>query len=855
MTTGNTQYFSVFARRSIPTFLILTAILAPQTVGLMFAQDPTTESEVPPGIQAMVKTLLTESADPALRQLQAEALLQDDNTVQAQQALIDILQSDNDVSAQIIICQAIAARPNPLLAAGHPTSLSADFIDPLFKALLGDNPKLSSVAAQALSKCRNGLTEKLSHMALNTKQSQSHRLAAISALTLLPGKEPILILADLLDETQPAAIRHRAAQALADMLLPNPTHNLGEFVRTFHRQYLPKIKKTDDTTFLLWQMERIQQELDLTKHDRDALKQQGQQWFDKYVEQLTGQFQAKAQSEERLVFIRAFLVDQPEPLLRVWALKRIHQWSTSESVQSDSIAQPVVKLIVPFISDPNPQVRQLTAETLSLLEEHAKATAPTLMEQLGKEKDALAQAALIQALGTFEYLPAVTPALRLLNDSDSPAVVGQAARALGKIAASQTPLSETKPVEEISLSLAKRYNDFNDTAEVRLDFIRAIRNIAAQEQHLRLAKDTFNVILKEALNDSFDRIRSEAVYALAQIHREAVLDLLLQPKNLLDDPDTAVRLAVIGVIQSYPDKKSLLPLQQRLPLEDKVEVANLIVSAFGTILTTQPMSDVYDWVVQLIKSTGNGSATKQGMLCDQAVGVLSEKLNQAKASEREYPMEYELLVLRHQAETAQRDHQPAIAVSRYLALIKLRPADVTQSNAWRQHVVRIALQTPQDETLLPQAQKLDWNLLLAGAGAAGLLAEIDQRCQEALSNPDTAVEAARILVHLILPLKDRLPADSIGLWDTRRIQAALALMDRLDTLLADESAQEDPKILDLLGLLDSRLSDYPRTESVENRRAALAEFRKLLQPIAQDTYPVPDSSPGIEPNTVTPTAD
>lgn len=850
MTTGTKQYISMLARRFMFVCLVIAVLLVLRVAHPLLAQNmDESESDVPLAIQAMVKILLAESTDPAQRQLLAEALLKDPSAEQAQQALINILESDNNISAKIIICQAIAARPNPLLTTNSQRSPSPDFIDPLFKALLGDNPELSAVAAQALAKCRNGLAAKLSLIALNTSQAQSHRLAAISALTLLPGKKPILTLAELLDEKQPAPIRQRAAQILADTLLPTPPKNLDEFVQKFNQQYLPKIQDTDEKSFLLWQMDRIKQELDLARNDRDIQKEKSLQWFRRYEEQLTLEFNTKTQLDDRLTFVKSFLVDQPEPLLQIWALEQIRQWSSSEAVQTGPMCIQLVGLVGPFISDPNPQLRQLTADILALLAEQAKPSAPALMEQLAKEKYPLAQAALVQALGTFEYAAATGPALLLLGNSDHPDVVGQTARALGKIAASQTDPPETKQVEEIALALATNYSRFKEVPKVRLDFIMAMRKIATREQYLDLANHSFKNILTEALNDTSERIRSEAIYALAEILREKVLSVIMQPKNLLDDPDTAVRLAVIGVIQSYPDKKLLLPLQQRLPLEDNAEVVDLIVSAFGTILATQPTSDIYNWAIQLKQHTNNGSANKQELLCDQVVSLLSEKINQAKAAEQKYSIEHEILVLDHQADMALRKNQPAAAVSHLLALIKLQQASPKQSNPWRQRIVQIALETPQDETLLPLAQELRWDLLLADPETASLLGEIDQACQNNLATPDTAPHAARILIYLVFPLKDQIPKDSLPQWEHHRIQSALALIDSQEKLLADgETGQEDTKIIDLMGQLDPRLKDYPLSESLENRRAALAAFRSILQPPAMDTIDTPGTSGANEPN-------
>ena len=853
MTTRNIQCFNSLVRRAKYVWPMFAAILILPVAYQLLAQNiAEPEPDVTPAIQAMVKTLLTENADPSLRQVQAQALLQYPNAEQAQRALINILKSDNNTSAKIIICQAVAAQPNPLLTASKQPELSPDFINPLFKALLSDNAELSAVAAQALSKCRDGVPGKLSRMALDDKKAPAHRLAAISALALLPGKEPILALAELLNDQQPEQIRQRAAQNLAHMLLPYPPKNLDDFIRQFNQQYLPQIKNTDAESFSLWQWERIKQELDQARIAKNIQQQQSLKWFNKYIGQLTLEFNAKAQPAERLEFLKKILLNQPESLLRVWALERIRQWSSSEAVQTGPMAKQLVDLAKTFITDPNPQVRRLTAQTLALLVEQAKTTAPTLMEQLAKENDPLTQAALLQALGSFEHTPAAEPALQLL-DADNPTVVSRAARALGKIAASQADPPARELVENIAQALTRNYTRFANTAEVRLDFIQAMRKIASMEQYIALASDTFNTILTEALNDSSERIRSETVYALAEIHREKVLSLLLQPKNLLDDPDTAVRLAVIGVIQSYPDKKLLTPLRQRLLLEKNTEVANHICAAFGKILTTQSMESIHTWTVNLKNATNNGAPNKQELiLCDQVVGILAEKINQAKAAGRKFPPEYEILILNHQAELALRKNQPEYAVNRLLALIKLNQADQKQTNLWRQQILRIALQYPQDQTLLPSAQE-HLKVLLTTPAAAPLLTEIDQICQNSLQKDDDTLHAARIIVHLILPLQNLLPDDAKSAWEKHRMQAALLLIDSQETLLAaGENAKENPKTIDLLVQLYPKLNNYPFTESLENRRAALAKFRTMIQPPPEETTDALETYPPNDPNAAKP---
>lgn len=141
-------------------------------------------------------------------------------------------------------------------------------------------------------------------------------------------------------------------------------------------------------------------------------------------------------------------------------------------------------------------------------------------------------------------------------------VVEQAARALGNISAANNNNAPTgELVRKIAPALAQTYVRHIEHQDVRDDLILAMRKIAAQQQYRQLAREQFDEILRNALNDSSAVIRSHAVYALTEIYQQKVLSILREPKNLLDDSDIAVRLAVIDAYQRYPDIKFLPDLK------------------------------------------------------------------------------------------------------------------------------------------------------------------------------------------------------------------------------------------------------------------------------------------------------
>jgi len=110
-------------------------------------------------IDVMKNVLLSETVEQPLRQDQARELLKDQN---AHPALIEILNSDQNISAKIIICQTIAAKSSQLLPSiSNNSYIPATFIDPLFKNLKTENPELSDWAAKALVRCHDGVPARL----------------------------------------------------------------------------------------------------------------------------------------------------------------------------------------------------------------------------------------------------------------------------------------------------------------------------------------------------------------------------------------------------------------------------------------------------------------------------------------------------------------------------------------------------------------------------------------------------------------------------------------------------------------------------------------------------------------------
>ena len=812
MPAGNRDNMSIH-----PVFyilVILVCVLGREISSGQESEKIESEGDTP-AIRVGIEVLLNESVEMPLRQSQARALLQD---VQALGALVELLDKNNNITVKIIICKAIASGSSQIQPLDGQREQLKAFIEPLFKNLVSENAELSLWAAQALSKCHDGVTNRLAEMVLNEQNPIAHRLAGISALELIFGKEALLALASLLNDPS-TQIREKATDALASKLyLPKPVNP-----EKFKQQHLPRILLTDSETIFRWQMDRLQEQLWNFEGLLGQEQEKNQKLRQKYLEVLTAQSDSITEPQEKLSFIKKNLLDQPESFLRIWAVKRIRDWCSSSSVQTDPIAADLVELLRPYIRDDNAEVRQFTAEALGRLVEKSRDTAEELLKQLKQEENPQTQTAFLSALGTFEYLDVADEALKLL-ESENLEVAAQAARTLGNISAVHSRPAPAELVQKIAQALAKSYQKHLEHLEVRDDLILAMRKIAGQPAYREWAKEQFDAILKSALNDASEAIRSYAVYGLTEMHQEKVLPILREPKNFLDDPDIVVRLAVIEAYQSYPDRNYLGDLKQHLESEQNRDIAQAIRTAFIKTVEGLFMSDVYTWACELVNPVDNRELK---LLAGSIVNVLAVKIGQAKTTNQPVPVEYETLTLSYQGQTARREGQIAQAMSRFQSLLELNLTE-GEKEFYRREILQLALENADNRALLEQATPTVKELL-AGPGAASDFETVGQYFHRYEQDPKLLLNSAQIIVYLIANVKDFPTTQFKSSWLENRREITLRLIASQEELLNGENAGEDPQAIKLLLQLDSRLSDYPVGEPVEKRRAKLAEFRRMVE--------------------------
>ena len=801
---------------------------------------PTEPAALSPATKAMLDGLKSENTGPAIRQGNAQALLFDPQvSPQGRPELIAILRAENHISTKMIICQAIAAHPRSYGRLDPQMEYPQEFIEPLFAVLVSENEELSNWAAQALARFEDGVAVRLGKLAANPEETQAHRLAGISALELMPGKEPVLALGALLGDGE-VKIRQRAAAVLPRMFaLPEKLT-----AEQYENNYRPVLQKMTEATFLNRQIAFRQEQLLQARAELDQAQREIGSITQKYLQQLTGRFDQIKDAAQKLDFVNSTLGDQPSDSLRVWALERMESWSAQVGTNDKPVADSLAGWLRQYTGDDNPQVRRLTAHSLEQLLEPARPAAGDLLSQLEKETDSDAQAAQMSALATFEYPPAIDQALQLL-ESNSPRVVAASAKALGKISTAQAANIDEKLMDKIAAVLAQTYQKPGHPADVRREMTQTMKIIAADKKYQTAAQKHFSDILVGALDDPEPAVRMRAVGGLTHLKADKVLPLLLgNGRNLLEDADTAVRYDVTSAIQQYGGREHLDALRNRLALENDTDLAKAMREAFVKILSSRPLKEAYEWCMALSKiNSGN-----EQQLRDQLILTFSEMIRKAREAGQEVPLEYERLSLEQRGEMALRQGQKLQAMQLYHKLIVLLDESKQSEKAqYGQVILDLALRNQGESEVQEQARVT--MLYLSDQAAGDVLLDEVAATYDKLDkkNAEQLIQAARLLATLITPIEKYHSTERQKQWQRRRDAIALELVDNQLALLNGKKPVHDAEVIKLLGQMDKRFTDWTEDQAgPDAQKAALQKYRDILQP-PPPPEPKPQDKPAPQP--------
>lgn len=794
------------------------------------AQQP--EVPTPPStVDIFTQTLLNEKTPQKLRELHAGSLLADRN---AHQALIDkVLMSEGNLTAKVIVCRMIAKGnwKRSGLGLSSTAQVPNAFCEPLFEVLFQGNPELTRWAGPALVRCHNGVAKKLSAIITDPKRPAAHRIAGMSALKLIPDKEVVLNLASLLKD-QEDEIRQQAASALAEMLyFPEPLD-----IEEFTSFYLPEIRNADEATFFRWLHDRQQLRLNQTNSEMIAIRRQAKILKERISKAEEEKFVLAKTSEEKLQLLADNLKKDQEEFLREWAMNQVIQWSNTTALRSGELTSQVIELVKGYISDSNPQVRQSTAQVLGYLDPETVrlASAELLLNQLGNETDTSAMAAQLVTLGKIGYTKTLEPALKLWEKSRNVQVAASAVDVLGRIAS-----TSDKPTAQLVIdSLAENFDRWKDSTEVRVALIKSLKKMVEMPESQMLLWAKFSVFLSESLGNKNATVRSQAVEAFVQLRAANALPVFLNTThNMLNDSDSSVRFAVINAIKAFGGKDHLDLLRQRRLEELKTEnfdVASLLEGAMGAILDSISIELTYNWSVGLIDADEN-----EKVLYQQASALLWKKIVQADTENLKVDPAHRILALEGQARASQANKLYADAVKWYRMLLALE-IPVTQRMGYQKAVLDLVLTNVSTEALTAAGPIITPQLERSADTLEKVAAMYDSFD---LKDDLQRSRSVKIVMTLIVPLKNYPNENQQKAWQKRRAGLALAILEQQVKLLG-EKGQVTKEEIAVMATLVPELTAYPYEKDVDQQKEALETYRDvLLENFVQNPRPEKLKSP------------
>ncbi|MCG3178821.1 MAG: hypothetical protein BIFFINMI_01151 [Phycisphaerae bacterium] len=822
------------------------------STGPLLAQPATTAPDTPPELTdaqkqelAFFSKTLKDNSVPDARRKEAAALLLGKNWPRADDILLDILATPDPAGpgARLAVLDSLAST-----TLGSEDQRSYDrFVDPLL-GLLGDGDEsVRKAVARSLVifRVRPAVLDRLRVLMLSPDTPAARRRTAVLAFAQMPPTstsiDPLIRLLDDKD----ADLRSSALAAL-NQLVPI---GLGNDVAAWKDFWANNSHKSP----ILWVNARLQY---LTQESHQ-LRQLNAQIEKRLVESLSQLYQAtpEPQQPDRVL---AFLGD-PLPAVRALALQLIDRMIG----QGDKVPDALKKPAMDRLADDSPRVRAAAADVAPYLGDASALGEVT--RQLGKESDPAARMMLVRALGRLRAPESVGLLISLLTKDDDRAVAGEAASALGLIAAKGR--LDAAAVDPIAAALIARCKALQPTeSDLREAVISAMADVGDPR---------FDPFLMAALADESASIRLAAARGLGNTAADAAArakaaEALVQ--RLAAENDRGVRLAIIGSLgRMGPDRRRLDAIYLRTNTTNEPD-ESVRKRAWDVLIALVKASDKATelvWVRQL-------AASKDPAAPARLVDLLTAM--EARSREEDWPAADRLAVLEQLADLLVAAGRSADAATRYdeiyhdLTVAKDARADVVGEKLFKallgsdQAAKAIELWKARGGDGQAQALAddmtayLDARLAGDDADPAAVMKLIDQiraAVPQAQADPLAAklkelaakadrVAAQRLAVQVGKDLDLVVGQDAAVAAAARKRLAAMgasavpALLDELEKAIASKDAAARARELAVVSLLGAppvaaSATDYDPAAPPDRKKQLLADYRKRWQDSLKST--------------------
>ncbi len=787
---------------------IIAVIIALSLVGSGIAMGADLSAE-----EVMAKVLLDQNAAYDVKLANAKVLLASNAGCEK---LVIILNGQNHIEAKKLICEVLSkASPEGLFVTNR--GIPDIFLEPLFKCLYSGDAQLSGKAALALADCFSQKSlARLAGTAVSDQAKLEHRLAAISAIENISGREALLNLAELLKDELPE-IKDRAAQAICQRLMIDKEDFDPDY---FTAVELPNIRWMSDVEYLMFQTRNLSRKNKHLAFEEKTLQEQMLFWQQKYLRSETDRFNSLT-PDNKLVMLKEKLNTSQEQAVRQWAARQLVTWSNTANAREGEVAREMIKLLGELITDDQEYIRVAVAEVLSVFGNKA-GTEPLiqqLLKHLESEQSPKCLRAVLNTLGQLQYTPAFEQCIKVWESCKDDDVAAAAISAAGKISA-KIPAEESARIRLLVDSITANFSNTADSPVLRIAVFQAIKKIIEDEKWQNLAAEPFGRLIADGLADKLADVRSLAVYSQIALLKEQAPARLIDA-GLLDDPEAPVRFAVIEAVDKFGSAKYLDILKNRLKDEQSPDVKVRLQEAMVHILNSMQVDDVFNWIVNL----QNGSEAIR-ILKLQAVAILSEKASTLKSQTGSIDPKYEIAILEFSIADYLRKQQYEQAAQAMVDLLNIKIDD-----AKRVEVCDMIFNLIFDNNIDPARRAKSLDILQVAVTANiraydSLLSGFQEKYLAAASETiENVLFRARVLKQLIFSSANANNGTEVYLPADFWVRQGTELSDIIIEKVIAGELSLDQETAAILKAIDIRLADMP-----SEPQPRLEFLKKLKQP-------------------------
>jgi len=542
--------------------MVLLLVIGCQQVGVS-AKNPAAAnsnnaaSEVDKQLEINKGALLNGPSEE-IRVNAATLMLTDENPV-ARQILLDVLKQTENRQARMSVLRVliqIRTSKEELIIQNK-----ADFIEPLFSVISGDDTDIAKLAAEAaLMFDYEQISGQLDKMLSDKKLGAKAKSNLIYALRVRPDKKAMFKLMELLDHKD-KQIAGQAQKTLVSMGIP-----VGKSAEERKRIENELNRKTTEDFLRDW-------EIRLAQEDRmRQLQKELDEWQERHLVVLDKLYNMSNDAAQVEVLVES-LASSKSPV-RLWALEKVDQWRKGTKPE---IPAKLGEVLVGLVSDSDRNVRFETAKLLSVMTKLN--SAEKLLGQINVEKDQEVRMEMFVALGGachYALQPdagvAITPEIRKQTlELAVKYLFEQEAKKTQKGAEVIRKLLERNglTVEEVDKylgMLAERYKQQKDSADGKLrgELLSEMAELCGQSVHKAKSAALFKLLFVEGLADTSELVREAAVDGLIYIDKTDALRRFRKDLALLNDSDVKIRSRIISLTGEVGDKEDLDWLSQKM---------------------------------------------------------------------------------------------------------------------------------------------------------------------------------------------------------------------------------------------------------------------------------------------------